>query len=115
MDSSGIGIKSKFSFIGTKGKISFTFDLCCAGMTCHARPEFATFSQFHVCFNVNQAKRTISLLPLNHFYPVRSIGKESDELLYTVRSLVMVRGTSCQRKEGVNKLLLLPIGKNFWM
>ena len=48
----------------------------------------------------------IGLLPLNHFYPVyivptSSKGKESDELLCTARSLVMVREPSCQRK-GVN-------------
>ena len=36
----------------------------------------------------------INLLLLNNFYPVishRRVQKESDELLYTVRSLVMVR------------------------
>ena len=37
----------------------------------------------------------MNLLLINDFYPVimptRSNGKESDELLYTVRSLVMVR------------------------
>ena len=63
-----------------------------AGMTCE---NFATFSQFWVYSSV-------SLLLHNNFYPVyivptSSKGKESDELVYTVRSLVMVRGTSCQR------------------
>ena len=43
----------------------------------------------------------IRLLPLDHFcpatiVPTSSEGKESDELLYTVRSLVMVR--AYQRK-----------------
>ena len=43
-----------------------------------------------------KAKQTINLLRLNNFYPVisyttSSIEKESDELLYTVRSLVTVR------------------------
>ena len=36
----------------------------------------------------------IKLLVLNNFYPLisyRRVQKESDELLYTVRSLVMVR------------------------
>ena len=51
----------------------------------------------------------VRLLPLNNFYPVTlsiilsSKEKESDELLYTVRSLVMVARTSCQRKGLINK------------
>ena len=36
-------------------------------------------------------KQIINLLPFNNFYHYRQVQKESDELLYTVRSLVMVR------------------------
>ena len=68
---------------------------------CHARREFFRpklqhFLKFQVYLNVTQWKRMTSLLFLNNFYPVMSYrrsskGEESDELLYTVRSLVMVR------------------------
>ena len=47
------------------------------------------------------AKQIINLLLLNNFYLVisyRRVEKGSDELLYTVWSLVMVRATNCQRK-----------------
>ena len=70
-------------------------------MTCHARqeylvPKIAIFSQFKVYLSITQAKQIINLLLLNNFYPVISYRrvpkeKESDELLYTVWSLVMVR------------------------
>ena len=42
---------------------------------------------------MTQIKRIINLLLLSHFYPViyRRVQKESDELLYMVWSLVMVR------------------------
>ena len=58
--------------------------------------QIATFSQFQVYLNVTQAKQMTSLLLLNNFYPAissptSSKEKESDELLPTVRSLVMVR------------------------
>ena len=57
--------------------------------------QIATFSQFQVYSSVTQAKQISSLL-LNHFYPVTSYrrvrkGKKTDELLYTIRSLVKVR------------------------
>ena len=44
-------------------------------------------------YNSEKVKQIINLLLLNNFYPViyRRIQKESDELLYTVWSLVMVR------------------------
>ena len=89
-------------------------------MTCHVENflcRIATFSQFWVYLNVTQAKQMISLLLLNHFYPAIDVStgskeRESDELLYTVRSLVMVRATSCQA-QGVKtlscKFLLLAI------
>ena len=49
--------------------------------------------QFQVYSSMTQAKQIINLLLLNHFYSViyRRVQKESDELLYTVWSLVMVR------------------------
>ena len=52
--------------------------------------------------SITQAKQIINL-SLNDFYPViyRRVQKESDELLYTVWSLVMVRNqwlTSCSEK-----------------
>ena len=43
---------------------------------------------------MTQAKQIINLLLLNNFHPVmsyRRVQKESDELLYTIWSLVMVR------------------------
>ena len=71
----------------------------CARMTCHARREFfcpkiATFSQFQVYLSITQTKQIINLLLVNHFYPVisyRRVQRGSEELLNTIRSLVMVR------------------------
>ena len=45
----------------------------CAGMTCHVEsiwPKIAIFPQFQVYLIITQAKQTISLLLLSHFYPV---------------------------------------------
>ena len=56
-------------------------------------PKLQHFLSFSVYLNTTQAKQIINLLLLNNFYP-----SKSDELLYTVRSLVTVRETSCQRK-----------------
>ena len=55
--------------------------------------KIAIFSQFQVYLSITQAKQIINLLLLNNFYPViyRRVQKESDELLYTVWSLVTVR------------------------
>ena len=79
-------------------------------MTCHARPEFlapkiATFSQFQVVFKCQPGEANDTSY---HFYPVISYRRvrkeeESGELLYTVRSLVMVREISCQRKGLIKK------------
>ena len=65
--------------------------------------QIATFSQFSVYLNVTQAKQMTSWLLLNHFYPVMSYRrvqrrKKATNLLYTVRSLVVVRESSCQRE-----------------
>ena len=59
-------------------------------------PQIATFFQFQVYLNVTHAQTMTSLLLVNNFYPVMSYRQvqeeeESDELLYTARSLVMVR------------------------
>ena len=58
-------------------------------------PKIAIFSQFQVHSNITQkATQIINLLLFNNFYPVisyRRVQKESDKLLYTVWSLVMVR------------------------
>ena len=54
--------------------------------------RIATFSQFCLYLNATEAKRTISRLLLNSFYPVALYGRiQSDKLLYTGRSLVTVR------------------------
>ena len=59
--------------------------------------QVATFSQFQAHLNVIEAEQMISLLLLNNLIipsdiiSTSSREKESDELLYTVRSLVMVR------------------------
>ena len=54
----------------------------------------------------------IGLLLLNHFYPLissptRSNEKESDELLYTVRSLVMVRESIASARGLFSSLVVL--------
>ena len=57
-------------------------------------PKIAIFSQFKEYLSITRTKQIINLLLLNNFYPVisyRRVPKESDELLYTVWSLVMVR------------------------
>ena len=55
-------------------------------------PKIAIFSQSQVYLSVIQTKQIINLLLLNN-YPMiyRRVQTESDELLYTVRSLVTVR------------------------
>ena len=59
--------------------------------------QIATFSQSQVYLDVTQAKQVINLLTLSNFYDIQWYTdvfrnkKESDELFYTVRSLVMVR------------------------
>ena len=57
------------------------------------RLKIAIFPQFQVYLSITQAKEMINLLLLNSLYPVicRRVDKESDELFYTVWSLVMVR------------------------
>ena len=65
--------------------------------SCHARrkffvPKLQYFLSFNVYLSITQAKQTINLLLLNNFCPViYQVEKESDELMYTVWSLVMVR------------------------
>ena len=85
------------------------FNLLSAAMTCHARSEFFVaklqyFLNFKYIFiyfyilNITEGKQTINLSFLsNNSYPVipyRRVEKESDEPLYTVWSLVMVRARS---------------------
>ena len=69
--------------------------------------KIAIFSQLRVYSNITQkAEQTINLLLVSNFYPVISYRRvekrKRRKLLYTVWSLVMVRGTSCQRN-GPNK------------
>ena len=57
---------------------------------------FAPNCNIFSVLSIFKNEQTISLLLLNNFYPVTSYrwvqkGKESDESLYTIRSLVMVR------------------------
>ena len=67
------------------------------GMTCHVRREyFVPKLQYFLGILgifITQTKQIISSLLLNNFYSViyRRVREESNELLYTVWSLVMVR------------------------
>ena len=56
-------------------------------------PKLQYFLSFRYILSITQTKQIINLLLHNNFYPViyRRVQKESDELLYTVWSLVMVR------------------------
>ena len=57
-------------------------------------PKLQYFLSSRYILSITRTKQIINLLPLNNFYPVvsyRRVQRESDELLYTVWPLVMVR------------------------
>ena len=82
----------------TKSQLHLNLDIRMSPVDVDFLSRIATFFSVLSMF-VTQVKQTTCLLLLNHFYPVtsyRRVRKESDELLYTVRSLVTVRATGCK-------------------
>ena len=91
----------------------------CTGMTCHARREYIFSQNCNICsvlsiFKCNSGETNDKFIASSKFLssgiiPTSPEETENDELLYTIRSLVMVREISCQRKG----LILSPRDRTF--